>query len=201
MTYGPNGGLSDAIRRHFPEGHLGFAVDVGASDGISVNTTYLLETVHHWTVLSIEANPAYAPALRKCRGRVEMCAVSNVPGISTFHINDANPEAYSSLMPTKRLDLAGRAEARWSHVDVPVRRLDELLEKWEFPRLDALCIDTEGTELDVLRSIDLEKWRPKAVVIEAWDTHSPADTWAESFGYERAWRSAHNNLYVLKESA
>ena len=183
---------------HFPPGHPGYAIDVGASDGVSINTTFALEE-SRWTVLSVEANPEFAPMLKKYRAFVEMCACGWRPGTAKFHINTDNPEAFSSLSPTKRVDVEGAVGARFKVVEVRVETVDALLEKWEFPRLDVLCIDTEGTELDVLRGANIEKWLPKVVVTECWDKVGPIDIWLESHGYEKVGRNVHNDLFILKE--
>ena len=70
----PNGYLSQWILDQFPEGYRGYAIDVGASDGVSVNTTWALERAHAWTVLSVEANPEFRDQLIRERAWVEMCA-------------------------------------------------------------------------------------------------------------------------------
>lgn len=192
----PNGELSSWIARQFPEKYQGWAIDVGASDGISVNTTYLLEHALRWNVLSIEANPAYENELRSRRAFVEICACDRERAeVGTLFINDENPEAYSSLRPRHPDHPVGSG---WSSAKIPVRTLDDLIAKWQFPRLDALCVDTEGTEGDVLASLDLSYWKPKVIVVEAW-TQGSLD--AALPDYERqAWRTADNDIYLRKDS-
>ncbi len=196
----PNRHLSEWILRQFPEGHIGYAVDVGASDGISINTTFGLEEAR-WTVLSVEANPDFGPMLKKHRAFVEMSAVGWKPGTATFHINDTNPEAYSALSVTGRRDLPGVGDAKFRDITVPVTTVDALMEKWEFPRLDVLCIDTEGTELDVLRGANIPKWRPRTIVAEMWGEVGPLDLWLESHGYTKVARSVDNHCWTIKEDA
>lgn len=196
----PNGNLSQYILGHFPPGYQGFGVDVGASDGISINTTFALEASHRWTILSVEANPDFGPLLKANRARVEMCACSSQPGIAEFHINTDNPEAYSALRPTTRRDLDQIVDVRWKKVEVRVDTVDALLAKWEFPQLDLLTIDTEGTELDVLKGCDLERWKPKVIVTECWYKVGPIDLWLETFGYEKKARNVHNDIFILKGS-
>src|SRR5437868_3825457 len=95
VVHGPNAQLSHWIADQFPLGYLGYAVDVGASDGVSINTTWWLEKHLRWTVLSVEPNPQFLPALRAERAFVEACACDALPGKATFHVNTENPEAYS----------------------------------------------------------------------------------------------------------
>ena len=79
-------------------------------------------------------------------------------------------------------------------------RLDDCLTRAGFPELHALSIDTEGTELDVLKGLDLAKWRPKAMVVECWDAVNPIVDYLKAFGYERVQRRVVNDFY-LREGA
>ena len=196
----PNGNLADFIREQFPPEYQGWAVDVGASDGISINTTYHLEKAHRWNVLSVDANPDYAKSLKQHRMFVEICACSHEPGEATFHIHEQNPEAFSSLKPNVRPDLHTGGNITWKKVKVRVETVDRLLKKWDFPRLDVLCVDTEGTELDVLRGCSLHEWKPKVIVTECWDKVGPIDLYLEGLGYVKTARNVHNDVFILKEA-
>lgn len=190
--FGPNGELSAWIARQFPEGFQGYAVDVGASDGISISTTYVLEQ-NRWTVLCIEPNPIFWPKLKARRAFVQTCACDREPREKAlFYALDQNPEAYSALRPTFPPDFP--VTVGWSKFEVPVKTLEQCLYEAQFPRLDALCIDVEGNDLDVLKGIDLNKWAPRVIVIEAW-TQGVHDEHLKLFGYERVSRSVDNDLY------
>ena len=197
----PNGTLSQWILDQFEPGYQGFGVDVGASDGISINTTFALEASHRWTIISVEANPDFAPMLKQSRARVEMCACSFEPGEADFSINTVNPEAFSSLRPTMREDLYPSDGVEFKRVRVPVRTVEQLLARWEFPRLDLLCVDTEGTELDVLKGCDIAKWKPRVIIVEVWDKVGPIDLYLEDLGYVKTARNVHNDLWKLKGEA
>jgi FkbM family methyltransferase len=197
----PNGHLAQFILDQFPEGYIGWGVDVGASDGISINTTYQLEAAHRWTILSVEANPEFGPMLKRHRAFVHMCACAHESGSAIFHVNELNPEAFSALTPTLREDLYPTEGVRFKKIPVPVCTVDSLLALWQFPQLDLLCVDTEGTELSVLKGCDLEKWKPKVLVIECWDKVGPIDLYLESFGYKKIGRNCHNDVWLLKEES
>jgi FkbM family methyltransferase len=196
-TLPPNGPVNNWIAHQFPEGYRGYCIDVGASDGLFVNSTYLLEKDYRWTVLSVEANPAMKPLLVKHRAFVKICAVGPEPKDGAdFHINLDNLEAFSSLTP-QRGHPRFREEAgkRWGTIKVDVRTLEQLLAEWEFPRLDALCVDVEGGELDVLKGINLRRWKPHVVVVESWEAGA-LDDYLVPKGYARLWRSADNDAYI-----
>jgi FkbM family methyltransferase len=194
-----NGYLGEWIRSFFDPDCLGYAIDVGASDGFSINSTFHLEKAHKWTVVSVEANPNYAKLLKKNRSRVEMCACAAEPkDEAIFHINKENPEAYSALKIANHPAVTGwNKKDPWEIVKVPVRTVDQIVRKWDFPRLDVLCVDVEGGELEVLKGSNLAHWKPKVVVSEAWE-HGQEYPYLAQFGYKLKARSVHNDCYVLE---
>lgn len=196
----PNEGVSAVIAFRFPHDYRGFAVDVGASDGISMSSTYRLERSLGWKVICVEPNTEFKASLMGMRDTYEMCACADKPGEAEFCINTQNPEAFSSLKPTDRMELPERTKVVWSTATVPVTTVDALLEKHKFPQLDALCIDTEGTEMDVLLGTNLTKWKPRIIVSECWDEDGGAvNGYLAAHGYKRVMRSIHNDIYLSSE--
>jgi FkbM family methyltransferase len=203
----PNGYVSEWIAGKFPDGYRGHAIDVGASDGYSVNSTYTLERSNKWTVLSVEANPRYKAMLNRHRAWVEICACGESPAeAATFYVNHFQPEAYSALRVSgrPRIFAGGKSvesptPTKWETITVPVRTVDQLLDKWQFPKLDLICIDTEGTEHDVLLGCDLKRWRPRWIVVESWE-EGAEEEYLKGFGYVRTARCAHNDIYRLEDA-
>jgi FkbM family methyltransferase len=196
----PNGLLSESIRKHFPDDYRGYAIDVGASDGVSVNTTWLLEKQYRWTVLSVEANPQYRPYLDHERAFVETCACGKEPqDEAKFHVHLNNPEAFSALRVANDKTTKPKADATWQTIIVPVRTVDQLLAKWEFPRLDVLCVDTEGTEVDVMNGCDIARWKPKVVVVECWHKTGPTHDYMKELDYSLVDTSADNFVYLRRK--
>jgi methyltransferase FkbM-like protein len=93
---------------------------------------------------------------------------------------------------------------------VPAVRLDALLERqgWS-PEDDVhfLLVDVEGAEREVLRSIDLRRWRPWVLVVEATapnSTRSTHDEWEPDVlaaGYEFRLFDGLSRYYVSSERA
>jgi len=198
IRHPPNYGLADIISSYFPRLYKGYAVDIGASDGQTCNSTYGLELARGWKVLSVEPNPEFWDWLTQHRGLVEKCACGEFGGVATMTINVDGPEAYSTIG-----EVAARGREMyhdWKKIEVPVARVEDLLAKHQFPQLDVLCVDTEGTELNVLKGIDLKKWQPKVIVTECWDLSGPIDGYLAALGYTKVSRiqqQAFNDLFFL----
>ena len=97
------------------------------------------------------------------------------------------------------------------HVDTTVaaRRLDDVLEENGFAgkEIHFLLIDVEGAEAKALESIDLKRWRPWVVVVEATLPNSTTPThegWEPSLlaaGYEFCLFDGVSRFYVAEEKA
>lgn len=185
----------------YPKGYQGWACEVGAFDGQTHSQTLLLEE-HGWTCLCIEPNPNMVKKLRKRRPFVLAYACgSESQDDADFFIHEDNQEAHSALKPVVDHPIWHPKEgARFFKVPVSVRTLDSCLAEARFTRLDVLCIDTEGHELEVLRGTDLTRWDPKFIVAESWDKDTPITPYLMERGYHRVRRSGVNNIYKRKDS-
>jgi FkbM family methyltransferase len=194
MTYS-DWGEDDFLLAQFPPGFQGTAVEVGAYDGHTHSITLLLEQAG-WTCLCIEPNPGPAKMLKKRRPFVieAACGPDNTEE-ADFYIHLDNPEAHSGLRVVPHHVWRPNPGAKFETVKVRVRTLDSCLEELGFDHLDVMAIDTEGTELDVLRGADLARWSPRFIVAESWDKVTPITTYLEERGYRLVRRSGVNMIY------
>lgn len=146
------------LLEQFPEGYQGYAVELGALDGTFLSNTKMLEE-RGWTVLCIEPNPRHQEALRAARKLVFTCACDRIPKVK------AQMWECDVIRHTKTT-FEGERETG-EPFEVAVLTLDQCLMVAGFPRLDVLSLDVDGIELDIIEGFDIERWKPKAVVIEA----------------------------------
>ena len=180
----------------FGRDSVGHAVEVGAFDGVTGSNTLALEH-SGWKVLCVEPNPAMVAALHEMRDLYWSGACSDFNGTARFHINASQPPCYSSLRPTTdHPQWHPEPDDQWYEREVEVRTLDSLLDEFKFPGLDVLSIDTEGTEMDVLHGIDLVRWKPRVIIVEAWDADNPITPYLEKYGYRRVDRRLVNDIYT-----
>lgn len=120
-------------------------------------------------------------------------------------------------LSTTVADVADAMRARGLTVneyDVEIERLDTLIARHCPKVIDFLKIDVEGAEADVLKTIDLQRFRPRALVIEAtipglglksWDEPDAFASWGEweddvlRQGYVFARFDGLNRFYVRRE--
>lgn len=187
------------IASQFPRDFTGYAIEVGAYDGQEGSTTLSLEHAG-WTTLAIEPNRHLEESIKQWRKNYRLCAAGSQDlEAADFHIHRPGPGGYSSLAPTKDHPVwHPAADAEWETIQVSVRRLDTLIREFGWNHVDALSIDTEGTEMDVLHGFTFSEWKPKAVIIECWDDFGPHIPHMVDRGYKRVDRRLVNDLFLRK---
>ena len=69
-------------------------------------------------------------------------------------------------------------------IDVPARTLESVLDKIpRLPTINFFSLDVEGCELDVLKGLNLSKYRPKYILVEA-RFFDEVDSYLQAHGYE-----------------
>ncbi|MEK6700803.1 MAG: FkbM family methyltransferase [Planctomycetota bacterium] len=161
----------DALVWSLLDGQLdGFFIEVGAFDGWNYSTTYAFEAIG-WKGLLIEAIPERCEVCRKGRAgsRVVNAALSRrgSAGDATFTIvqdHYGGMLSYNTTTPDHLGDLR-QGGFRTRPVTVPLTSMDALLEGHK-GEIDFASIDVEGGEADVLDGFDLDRWKPKVLLIE-----------------------------------
>jgi len=184
------------IASQFDRDFTGYAIECGAWDGTTGSLTHDLESAG-WKVLCIEPNVDIEGALRAARDIVIVAAASDRSGRMPFYVHTNDPPCYSSLAPSRHgREWKPDPNALWKIVDVPVKTLTTMLDEVGFPRLDALVLDTEGTEMEVLDGLDFGRFRPKCMVVESWEDNSPTKKSVIERGYEFKLRIGVNDCFL-----
>lgn len=191
------------IKKYFPDDYTGSCIEVGAAHGIvSSNTLYFEKK--GWKCLCIEPNPNLYRQLVKNRKFCVNYAVSDINRDDVyFHIfvlPNKDETAISSLSFDNRL-LKSHQIINDYRIKVKVRTLDYILEETKFfdGKLDFISIDTEGTELDVIKGLNLEKYRPKLLVVENNFNDHDVKNYLKNFKYVLDFRYIINDFYLRIE--
>ena len=138
----------------------GFFVEIGASDGIELSNTYLLETKFNWKGICVEPIPNRYELLCKNRPNSK-CFDNAVYNVSNTHVIfdiANNCDLLSGI--SKNIDCHTNAvNANKSQIIVTTISLNDLLEKSNAPSfIEYLSLDTEGSEFEILRTFDFQKY-------------------------------------------
>jgi FkbM family methyltransferase len=192
------------ISKYFDSNYIGTCVDIGASEPIEGNNTYFFESIG-WDVYCIEANPNQYRKLKDKRKNVFSfaCGCENLEQVE-FTIcsifDGQNQGAVSSLRVDERL-LSEHMQYNpvLEKVKVRLRTLDSFLEEQSISKIDFISIDTEGTEVDVLKGFNIEKYHPKLLVIENNYNYDELELYLKKYGYIKDKRIEVNDFYILNK--
>lgn len=152
----------------------GYFVEFGATDGIDLSNTYLLEREYGWTGILAEPFSVWHEALAANRRAViDHRCVWTASGETMSFIASQEPElAGLSICADEDMHvqrrMAGAAETQVETVS-----LMDLLDQHGAPRdIDYMSVDTEGSEFDILSAFDFSRYRIRIVSVE----HNYVDT-------------------------
>ncbi len=152
---------------NFPQN--GFFVEFGATDGFSINNTYLLEGIG-WDGISIEPNPDYFKKLKANRKTLvsNKCIWDKDGQTISFRNVIDNPELsrVDEIKPTDDHEKEG-LRSKYKIEKVETIRLETLLDQIEGPKLiDYISIDVEGGEESIVYDFPFDKYSVKLFSIE-----------------------------------
>lgn len=179
----PSVRLLEAFARAYPGASF---VQVGANDGVALDPLRRLILQKPWRGVLVEPVPYVFQRLRQnhaprlSRLRLENVAVAGVDGDLPFYhlarvddpVAEGLPFWYDQLGSFRREVVLGHAHTipdiadRVIETRVPCVTFDTLCRRNGMEQLDLLHLDTEGYDYELLKTIDLERYRPRLLVYE-----------------------------------
>lgn len=147
----------------------GYFVEFGATDGILLSNTYLLEKEFDWQGICAEPNPVFFEKLKKnrrclvsdaCIGSktgdtVEFVLAEEFGGIADFSLKGKHGEKVLPYISDNKT------------ISLKTTSLLDFLVAMKAPKnIDYLSIDTEGSEFSIIENFPFEQWEIKMITIE-----------------------------------
>lgn len=134
------------------------------------SNTFLLEKEHGWTGILAEPNPAWHSGLRSNRSCSisEKCVYSATGNKVYFDSVVAMPELsrISNIAPDDVHERNGNRSEK-EVIEVDTISLFDLLREFQAPKIiDYLSIDTEGSELEILKAFNFERYKFRLISVE-----------------------------------
>ncbi len=165
--YSENGQDKWVVEEVFKRRREGFFVDIGAYNGVEISNSYYLEQQLGWSGICVEPIPKLFTRLardRKCicvhgcvapeDGEVEFLEVEGCETLSGLA---------TTLGETNDERIIGH---KLNKLKLPGFRLDTLLRRHKVRKVDFLSIDTEGSEMAILRNFDWDQFEIDVICVE-----------------------------------
>lgn len=161
----------------------GFFVELGASDGINLSNTYILEKKYNWTGILIEPSFEYENLVknRNCKTFKE-CVSDCEKNLNFIECHNISDEGWNTMshphnsMLEKNLDeviiinncqKVKRIRPKGDVKIVKTTTLESILDKAQAPTIiDYLSLDVEGEEYNILKNFPFHKYKFRIMTIE-----------------------------------
>jgi FkbM family methyltransferase len=189
----------------------GFFLDSGASDGVSASNTYLLETAYGWQGICVEPNSKFFEALVRNRHAccVNCCLYDSeepVAFVEAGPLGGVLDDYHPSLLAfaTRTFPLPRDDEGRPATVVKPSRTVASVLAQCRAPRvIDYWSLDTEGSELRILKTFPFDRYRVRVITVEhnRYPVRAEIGRFLQGHGYVLARDFGIDDCYVEASSA
>lgn len=149
----------------------GYFVDIGAYDGVVDSNSLFFEDLG-WHGMCIEPNPEKFETLKNCRrcSCFKLAIAGTNKKTSFLKIRSGGPDTLSVLVKDTDKNAEEqinkyklKSKEEFDIIDVECVAFDYLVHK---TKIDYLSLDTEGNELEILKTIDFSKYDIKAITVE-----------------------------------
>jgi FkbM family methyltransferase len=195
--------LVRAFADAYPEA---FFIEVGSNDGEHHDHLRPFILSRPWSGVMVEPVPYVFERLRENYGRFERIALENAAiaerdgRMSFYFLADASPEerrrlpdwydgvgSFSREQLLTHRDEIPDIDRRIMEAEVPSLTFESLCRRHSVERLDLILIDTEGYDFQIIRTIDLDRHRPRLLIYEHFhlgpDDRTACRRHLEGFGY------------------
>lgn len=182
----------------------GFFVEFGATNGIDLSNSLLLEKNFGWDGILVEPSKTWQTSLEINRGvTIDYSCIWTESGVE-LDFNETDAAQLSTIDIYSNLDFHAELRESGRKYKVQTLSLNDLLEKYSAPSaIDYLSIDTEGSEFEILKAVDFGKWKFRVITCE--HNYTPNRSKIEELLYRNGYKrvltkiSKFDDWYVLDD--
>ena len=185
------------IFNYFKNKKNGFYVDVGAYHPIERNNTMLLY-LNGWEGINIDISTFSIKLFNHLRTRDLNLnlAISKKEGMVDMYFQ----KKLSQLSTIKKQHANKSFQGNIKKKQIESKTLDNVLDRSKFrdKKIDFLDIDVEGADIDVLESLDFNRYSPELIcveVIEKNNDESQIFKFLKKKGYQKIWSGVFSHVF------
>ena len=182
----------------------GFFVEFGATDGIGLSNTFVLEKNYGWRGILAEPSRRYRESLELNRNcQIDFRCVYSIGG-QEIEFTEMEIGEHSSIEGFSRTTARESGDQVRDSYLVETITLEQLLDTYDTPSfIDFLSIDTEGTEYQILKDFNFTKYKFGFIAVELSQNIGNIHDLLSTNGYERVLSnvSRWDGWYVSKENS
>lgn len=182
----------------------GFFVEFGSCDGMNCSNTHLLENEFNWDGILAEPAKIWHEDLKKNRNvNIDYDCVWKKTG-EKLTFNEVDAALLSTIKNYSDCDKHTLSRQKGKFYSVNTISLEDLLTKHKAPKnIDYLSIDTEGSEYEILKNFNFDKYKFSVITCEHNFTPSREKIYEllTSNGYKRIFKelSKFDDWYILEK--
>lgn len=145
----------------------GYFVEFGATNGIILSNTYLLEKKFGWKGILAEPARQWHDDLAQNRSAHISHDCVWKESNKEISFNETPTGEFSTIDEFSASDMHANSRKQGKIYDVKTISLKDLLDQYNAPKtIDYLSIDTEGSEFEILNSFDFNEYKFRVITCE-----------------------------------
>ncbi len=184
----------------------GYFLEIGAYDGITLSNTFFLEKVRKWKGICVEPLPSAFAKLKSNRNCecINGCIYSTEGVVEFLHVDGASEmlsgisNTYDSRHCTRIDKELNELGGEKKYFQVKSYNLNNLLNERKISAIDYCSIDVEGSEWEVLKSIDFSNLKINVFTIENNYKDNTIKEFMFKNGYDLIGNLEMDEVFILK---
>lgn len=138
----------------------GYFIEIGSYDGVKQSNTKIFEEFFGWSGILVE--PSYESFL-KCKENRPNSIVNNYAIVDNDNLTEIEGDFNGHILGSIN---GSRLNKKNKLVSVKCITLNNLLKLHNVKKIDLLCIDTNGNEINIIKNLNFNMYKPKFILIQ-----------------------------------